>query len=296
MKEIKAEAKTIQDAVEKGLIEMGLRRDQVEVVVIHEGSKGILGIGAKKACVMLREKKWTGGAQDNEERQPRHHAHGRRHEHSRRDGRRREQRYDPNRQHHAPRPEPIRERQAAEMKQHVYQEETIPADIISIKSPEDPVEHAKAALTQILSLMGMSANVTDAKLDTQENVIYLKFDSSESAAFTHDNGRGLQSLQFLVNSIVNRGRKDRYALRIDTADYWTNKEQELIKRVEQAVKNVQETARPYRLDPMSAPLRKFVHGLIKSKYPDVETASEGEGKWRKVVIRPLVKKEETANQ
>ena len=66
MREIKAEANTIQDAVEKGLSEIGMRRDQVEVVVVQEGARGFLGIGAKKACVILREKKWegTGGQQE----------------------------------------------------------------------------------------------------------------------------------------------------------------------------------------------------------------------------------------
>jgi len=62
MRETKAEAKTIQDAVEKGLAEMGLRRDQVEVVVVNEGKSGFLGlIGAQKACVILREKRWGAG-------------------------------------------------------------------------------------------------------------------------------------------------------------------------------------------------------------------------------------------
>ncbi len=55
--------------------------------------------------------------------------------------------------------------------------------------------------------------------------------------------------------------------------------------MEAAVKEVTGTSKPCRLEPMSAPLRKYVHNLIKAKYPEVETLSEGEGKWRKVVIR-----------
>jgi spoIIIJ-associated protein len=92
-------------------------------------------------------------------------------------------------------------------------------------------------------------------------------------------------MQFLLNSIVNRSRKNRYTVRLDTSDYWTKKEEELALKVEAAVKDVIGTDRPCRLEPMSAPLRKYVHNLIKTKYPEVETLSEGEGKWRKVVIR-----------
>ncbi|MEI7529683.1 MAG: Jag N-terminal domain-containing protein, partial [Elusimicrobiota bacterium] len=80
MRETKTEAKTIQDAVEKGLAEMGLRRDQVEVVVVSEGTTGFLGFGAKKACVILREKRWTDGRTQDEprDRGPRRGGAGRR--------------------------------------------------------------------------------------------------------------------------------------------------------------------------------------------------------------------------
>ncbi|MEA3307689.1 MAG: Jag N-terminal domain-containing protein, partial [Elusimicrobiota bacterium] len=60
MKELKVEGKTIQNAIDKGLKKLSLRRDQVEVVIVKEGKKGILGIGSKKASIILTEKKWTG--------------------------------------------------------------------------------------------------------------------------------------------------------------------------------------------------------------------------------------------
>ena len=64
MKEIQVEEKTVQAAVDKALKELALRRDQVEVIVLEEGKKGFLGIGAKNACVVVREKKWTGDARN----------------------------------------------------------------------------------------------------------------------------------------------------------------------------------------------------------------------------------------
>ncbi|MEF3280125.1 MAG: Jag N-terminal domain-containing protein [Elusimicrobiota bacterium] len=58
MREIKVEAKTVKEAIEKGLSKLQLRREQVEVEVINEEKKGILGFGSKNACVILREKIW----------------------------------------------------------------------------------------------------------------------------------------------------------------------------------------------------------------------------------------------
>ena len=296
MKETKVEAKTIQDAVEIGLMELGLRRDQVEVVVVSEGTKGFLGLGAKKACVMLREKKWTGGGhyQQQDSRRERSSPGRGRGESSRRDGAPRRDRYDSNRRpERTPyarttddrRPEAGYERRP----DAVYQEVSLAME--AVQTPEDAVEHAKLAFSTTLKLMGLQAEITDARREAEEGAVSLKFDCPDSAAFLSDNARGLQSLQFLINSIVNRNRKNRVSVRIDTSDYWTKKEEELAAKVESVVKDVLGTARPYRLEPMPAPLRKYVHSLIKAKYPEVETLSEGEGKWRKVVIRPVSQKE-----
>jgi len=297
MKETKAEAKTIQDAVEIGLMELGLRRDQVEVVVVNEATKGFLGIGAKKACVMLREKKWTGSGgghyhQDNSRRERPSSARGERRPDS---GRGRSEGPRRDRDSSRPRPErtPYARTTDTRRPDAVYQDVSLAME--AAQTPEDPVEHAKLVFSTTIKLMGLQATVTDAKQDTEQGVISLKFDCTDSAAFTDDNARGLQSLQFLINSIINKNRKNRYSVRIDTADYWTKREEELAAKIESVVKDVIENARPYRMEPMSAPLRKYVHSLIKAKYPTVETLSEGEGKWRKVVIRPVAQKE-TAQQ
>lgn len=58
MKEIRAEGKTIKDAIENGLKQINLTREQVDVEVVREEKKGLFGIGAHNACVVLREKIW----------------------------------------------------------------------------------------------------------------------------------------------------------------------------------------------------------------------------------------------
>ena len=44
---------TVEEALAKGLAELGLSRDEVEVEVLDEGGKGILGIGGRQARVRL---------------------------------------------------------------------------------------------------------------------------------------------------------------------------------------------------------------------------------------------------
>jgi spoIIIJ-associated protein len=56
MEDVDESGKTVEEAVEKALGEMGLDRSQVEVEVVSEGRGGILGIGGEDARVIVRPK------------------------------------------------------------------------------------------------------------------------------------------------------------------------------------------------------------------------------------------------
>ncbi|GAB4535152.1 MAG: KH domain-containing protein [Anaerolineae bacterium] len=50
---VEVSAKTVEEAIERGLKELGRTRDQVEVEVLYAGRSGVLGIGAEDARVRL---------------------------------------------------------------------------------------------------------------------------------------------------------------------------------------------------------------------------------------------------
>jgi spoIIIJ-associated protein len=50
---VEISAKTVEDAIQRGLGELGLTRDQVEVEIINPGRSGVLGIGAEDARVRI---------------------------------------------------------------------------------------------------------------------------------------------------------------------------------------------------------------------------------------------------
>jgi spoIIIJ-associated protein len=50
---IEVSAKTVEEAIDLGLNQLGLAREQVEVEVIHPGRSGVLGIGAEDARVRI---------------------------------------------------------------------------------------------------------------------------------------------------------------------------------------------------------------------------------------------------
>ena len=64
MESVDASGRTIEEAVEKALAQLGLERAQVEIEVVREGRGGILGIGGEDARVTVRPKGATGGGEN----------------------------------------------------------------------------------------------------------------------------------------------------------------------------------------------------------------------------------------
>ncbi len=276
MKELKVEAKTIQDAIEKGLKKLSLRRDQVEIVIVKEGKKGILGIGSTKANIILTEKKWKGSDETltakqqtktskpmSAARQPSSAMPYRTANHKKSP----ERNWNSNSQNS----------RSAQKNPSLESQPAKTADVIS---------NAKSILSQMLSLTGINFTITETNYDKNSEKILIKFDSEDSGLFINRNGTGIESIQYLVNAIINRTMKPHTPVQIDTANYWERKEKDILRKIEHAARTVQQTAKAFRLEPMSAPQRKFVHGIIKKDYPKLQTVSEGDGRWRKIVIRP----------
>jgi len=52
-KNLEASGKSVEEAIEKGLAELGLARDAVQVEILNEGTRGLLGLRSEEARVRL---------------------------------------------------------------------------------------------------------------------------------------------------------------------------------------------------------------------------------------------------
>lgn len=68
---VETEGESVDEAIEKALKILGVERDKVEVEVIAQGRKGLLGFGAKQACVRasVRKSLRVGEVRDDGERE-----------------------------------------------------------------------------------------------------------------------------------------------------------------------------------------------------------------------------------
>ncbi len=53
METLEVSAKTVEEAIQSALEQLGLRREEVEITILNEGRSGVLGIGAEEARVRV---------------------------------------------------------------------------------------------------------------------------------------------------------------------------------------------------------------------------------------------------
>lgn len=54
MKDLEISAKTVEEAIQQGLEQLGLTREQAEIAVLREGRSGIFGLGSENALVRVK--------------------------------------------------------------------------------------------------------------------------------------------------------------------------------------------------------------------------------------------------
>lgn len=266
MKEIQMEGKTVTMAVEKGLRELGLRRDQVEVQVLEENSAGFLGLGGKPARVLIREKVYDPDAPHRPDAPPP----------AREAGALRGQ--QPQQRRPAAEAQPRRQPARAEAPRRRAPAEDVVVD------KEKACTAAGQVLAEIFPLMGVPAKAS-CRWDEAQERVRADVQSEDEELLIGQEGRVIEALQFLVTIITGRRVGVPVAVQVEIAEYWQDKEARVLAQVQQAVTEVKRSGRAFRLDPMEPAIRRLIHRSLASN-PDVETSSEGEGSWRKVVIRP----------
>ena len=64
MRELEITAKTVEEAVQTALEQLGVTRDQVEIVVLKKGRSGVMGVGAEDARIKMKLLDQPGGNGD----------------------------------------------------------------------------------------------------------------------------------------------------------------------------------------------------------------------------------------
>lgn len=149
---------------------------------------------------------------------------------------------------------------------------------------DEVADTAIAVLQDILKYFELG-EVTIDEYEGDEGELILDITGDNLAVLIGRHGRTLESLQFLITSILYRKLGFRYPLVIDVEGYKSRQRQKIEDIAYSAAQRAVEQDRRIKLRPMTPYERRIVHLYLRND-DRVETKSEGEGHARRVVIIP----------
>lgn len=157
------------------------------------------------------------------------------------------------------------------------------AAVIKAAVKEESVQEiAKEFLNEVFAAMNMEV-VIETKFDETENNLDIELSGDEMGVLIGKRGATLDSLQYLVSLVVNKGREDYVRVKVDTENYRERRKETLENLAKNVAFKVKKTRRSLSLEPMNPYERRIIHAALQNdKY--VTTHSEGDEPNRKVVI------------
>ena len=150
---------------------------------------------------------------------------------------------------------------------------------------DEIADTAIAALKDVLKYFNVG-EVTIDEYEGDEGELILDITGDDLAVLIGRHGRTLEALQFLISAITVRKIGYRFPVIIDVESYKNRQRQKLEALARSSAKKAAEQGRSVKLRPMTPYERRIIHIALRDDNR-VDTASEGEGPARHVVIVPV---------
>ena len=294
MKQYEASAKTVEEAIELGLQELGVSIGDVDVQVVEEGSKGLFGLfGSRPVKVRLTvkdseedpladllEDKKPAKTKKEPEKKPEKKPVEKKAE---------EKKPAPEKKKAEKKPEPAAEKkEAAKSEKPAAKPEIRPMEKPEVTmipaeelDAESPAGIAHTFLMEMTKLMGVEVTI-DMGTDADGNV-YGYINGDTLGILIGRRGETLDAVQYLTSLKVNRGREGYIRVTLDTENYRAKREDTLIRLANRMANRALRTGRKVSLEPMNPYERRIIHYALQQT-EGVTTHSEGEEPNRHVVI------------
>ena len=254
--------RSVEDAINQAESYFGGSRTDLRIDVITPGRSGVFGIGAEPARIRVHPPAQTadGEVTDTSAQEPS------------------EVGTEP-----ATTQSEQMEAEAAEEHEAEYDDQPEQPRIGARSPSSDLPGEARVVLDAILQSMGFDAEVA---VRSTENPIILSVSGQNLGVLIGRRGDNLASLQFMVNLILSKGRRQWPRVVIDVENYRARREESLKSLADRIAYRVGRNGRPFTLEAMPASDRRVIHLSLRER-DDIETYSIGEGVSRRVVIAPV---------
>ena len=247
-------APTVNEAIEKGLLELALPREAVEIEILDEGSRGLFGLGSHQARVRLIV--LSGEAE-------------------------------------AALPEIRHDRTQLSYAEETDEEPAIkPVRIPPANAKEQiPLHVAQETVMELLGKMHIQADVAASYGEVDDvrgtRAILVDVTGKDLSVLIGKRSETLNALQYIARLIVSKELGENVTLIIDVEGYRTRRERQLRQLAHRMAEQAVKTGRKQTLEPMPPNERRIIHMELRDDV-QVTTESFGEEPHRKVTIIPKV--------
>jgi spoIIIJ-associated protein len=244
-------APTVEEAVEKGLADLGLPQDAVDIEILDAGSRGLFGLGSRQARIRLIVK----GAQAAESTPVATLA------------------------------------AESEFEPISTEEETAPPSqpAVAPLEEDDVLRVARETVSDLLERMKVRAQVVASygEPDDPKGRIPVQVDvrGDDLNILIGRRSETLNSLQYITNLIVCKELERSISVVIDVEGYRLRRASQLRQLARRMADQAIKTGRRQALEPMPANERRIIHIELR-EHEGVTTESIGEDPHRKVTIIP----------
>ncbi|MCM1101062.1 MAG: protein jag [Acetatifactor muris] len=252
MEFIEVSAKNMSDAITEACRKLGVTSDRLYYEVIEEGSNGFLGIGSKPAVIKAAVK---------------------------------DEKMMETEKKDAIKETVVKESSAKETVAQNDRKTTASAASSPARASvsDGSIEkRAQVFLDDVFKAMDINASV-NVQYDAADRSMDVEISGDEMGILIGKRGQTLDSLQYLVSLVVNKGSEEYIRVKVDTENYRERRRETLENLAKNIAYKVKRTKRPVSLEPMNPYERRIIHyALQDDKY--VTTHSEGDEPFRRVVV------------
>jgi spoIIIJ-associated protein len=161
--------------------------------------------------------------------------------------------------------------------------EAHPSVAEAIPSEGDPRDRTESFLVNLL--LNFDPSYAVEVTQTEDDEVGAEIFGGDPGKIIGRNGRTLAALEYITNAVINRQEGSNIRVNVDVGGYKRRRDERLRDTAFKAADRVRKTGEPLELEPMSAAERRVVHMALADEI-GVETESSGEGRARRVVVRP----------
>ena len=284
-------AGTVDEAIENGLADLGLKEEDVKIEVLEGGSAGIFGLFKKEARVKLSplDSEFKKEAKPKVEKKEVKEVKSEVKEEVKEVKPEVKEEVKEQKQEEKVVVKEEKEAPVAEKTTEVKEETVVEKEEVKEQRPkrEDYIVKNQDKIVSYLQNIVIAMGYPDATVEFSEDgnrhfTLNIKTEENTSLIIGK-RGSTLNSLQFLVNNYAKKFSSHFFRIEVDCDDYRESRKKTLEELALNLAKKSKKTGRPVELEPMTSVERKIIHNALTG-IKNVETESRGDEPYRYLVI------------